>query len=64
MCNEMKFFIYLLENYAQSRNTTANKILNELEQKNKTQYVYDMYEQYHSESIQNAYNDIDRILSA
>ena len=55
MTKEFKFFAYLLECYAVHKDTTADKILETLDEKNLTQFVYDMYELYHSEAIENAF---------
>ncbi|MBR2106501.1 MAG: DUF3791 domain-containing protein, partial [Treponema sp.] len=49
MSKEMEFFIFLIEQYAFYKNTTANKILAQLEELNLTQFIYDMYELYHIE---------------
>ena len=62
MSKESDFFVYLLEHYANYKNTTAEKILNILDEKELTDYVYDMYEIYHSESLDNAFNDIDSLI--
>ena len=58
MSKESDFFVYLLEHYANYKNTTAEKILKILDEKELTDYVYDMYEIYHSESLDNEFNDI------
>ena len=60
MTKEMEFFIFLMEQYAFFKKTTANKVLEKLEERNLTNYVYDMYEIYHTEDLENAFNDIDR----
>ena len=62
MGKESDFFVYLLEHYANYKNTTAEKILKILDEKELTDYVYDMYEIYHSESLDNAFNDIDSLI--
>lgn len=62
MNKEMKFFIYLLEKYAEYKNTTADKVLNMFDNLKITDLIYDMYEQYHTEAIENAFEDIDRIV--
>ena len=62
MSKESDFFVYLLEHYANFKNTTAEKILKILDEKELTDYVYDMYEIYHSESLDNAFNDIDSLI--
>ena len=62
MTKEFKFFAYLLECYAVHMDTTADKILETLDEKNLTQFVYDMYELYHSEAIENAFTDLDSLI--
>ena len=62
LSKESDFFVYLLEHYANYKNTTAEKILKILDEKELTDYVYDMYEIYHSESLDNAFNDIDSLI--
>lgn len=57
---EMAFFIYLLENYAAYKNSSADKILKEWDNAGITDFIYNMYERYHSEELQNAFDDIDK----
>lgn len=63
MPKEMDFFIYLIENYAAYKNIGADEVLNILEELNLTDFIYNMYERYHQESIENAYKDIDKIIN-
>jgi hypothetical protein len=60
---EFLFFTYLLESYANHKNTTAARILKTLDEKKLTGFVFDMYEMYHSEAIENAYADLDSLIS-
>ncbi len=62
MTKEMEFFIFLLENYASYKQTSADKVLKQLDEKGLTNFVYDMYPMYHTEAMENAYNDIDSLL--
>lgn len=62
MSKEMDFFIYLIENYASYKETTADKILKQWDELELTDFIYDMYERYHTERIENAYEDIDRLI--
>lgn len=62
MAKEMEFFSFLMEPYAAYKGTTANKILAQLEEKKLTDFVYGMYERYHTEALENAFEDIDRLL--
>ena len=62
MTKEMEFFIFLIENYASYKQKGANEIINEFDKLNITDIIYNMYEKYHQESIENAYEDIDKII--
>ncbi|MCC8097438.1 MAG: DUF3791 domain-containing protein [Eubacterium sp.] len=63
MSAEMDFFIFLLECYAEYKNTKANDVLREWDEHGITQEIYDNYEMYHQERIENAYEDIDSLLA-
>lgn len=60
MTEEMEFFTFLMEHYARYKNTTADKILHQLDDLNLTDYVFSMYGLYHVEALQNAYDDIEK----
>lgn len=60
---ENEFFIYLLERYAEYKNKNATEVLNEWEKLELTQFIFDMYELYHIERLQNAFDDIDRLVA-
>ena len=60
---EMWFFIYLLENYAAYKDKATGDVLKEWDEKGITQEIYDGYFQYHQERIENAYEDIDSLLT-
>lgn len=64
MTKEMEFFTFLMEHYARYKNTTADKVLHQLDELNLTDYVFGMYEMYHSEAIENAFADIDKLIEA
>ena len=64
MSKEMEFFTFLMEQYAQYKNTTAEKILRQLDELKLTDYVFNMYEMYHSEALENAYADIDKLIES
>ena len=63
MAKEMEFFSFLMEQYAAYKGTTANKILAHLEEKNLTDFVFSMFERYHTEALQNAFDDLDKLLA-
>ncbi|MCM1259172.1 MAG: DUF3791 domain-containing protein [Roseburia sp.] len=62
MSEEFLFLNYLLECYATYRGITAGKVLEEWDAQGITQTVYDNYWEYHSERIENAFEDIDSLL--
>lgn len=63
MSNEMSFFVFLLEHYADYKNTTADKVLKFWDKLELTDFIYDMYELYHIERIENAFEDIDKLIA-
>lgn len=62
MTKEMEFFIYLIENYAAYKNVGADDVMRKLEELKLTDFIYNMYEKYHQEAIENAYKDIDELI--
>lgn len=62
MSKELKFFIYLIERYAEQKGMDAQAVLTEWDELELTDFIYDMYEIYHIEHLQNAFDDIDRLL--
>lgn len=63
MGNEMEFFIFLIENYAEYKNTTADAVLKLWDELKLTDFIYEMYERYHTERLENAFEDIDRLVA-
>lgn len=62
LSKEFRFFTFLLESYAREKNTSASEILRILDEKNITDFVFNMYEIYHVEAIENAYMDLDSLI--
>ncbi len=62
MNRETEFFIYLIEKYAEYKKISTADILNTLERLNLTEFIYKMYERYHTEAIENAFKDIDELI--
>jgi hypothetical protein len=60
MSNEISFFIYLLEKYAEYKNESSASLLSKWESSNLIEYIKQMYPMYHTERIENAFADIDR----
>lgn len=62
MKKETVFFIYLIERYASEKGKTADQVLKEWDSLDLTDFIYDMYEIYHVERLQNAFDDIDELV--
>lgn len=63
MDKEFRFFVYLLESYAVHKKMKTGDVLRLLDNKGLKDYVFSMYEIYHSEAIENAYRDLDSLIS-
>lgn len=63
LSKEMKFFIYLLERYAESRDTTADAVLKQWDELGVAELIFDMYDLYHVEKLENAFTDIDDLVA-
>ena len=58
--DQAEFFIFLLEKYAEAKNVSAKDALNRWNESGIVDYINGMYEQYHTERIENAIQDIER----
>lgn len=63
MSEEMDFFIYLLEAYAEEKGISAAVAMDKWERQGIVQFVYDNYWMYHTEALENAFADIDSMLA-
>ena len=63
MGQEFRFFIYLLERFAEHRGESAAETFSRLKSADLLDYAEGMYELYHVESIDNAFADLDRRLA-
>lgn len=61
MTLEMKFFIFLLEHYAAYKGEPPAQVLEQWDRLGLTGLIYGMYEMYHTEALENAYQDIDEL---
>jgi hypothetical protein len=61
--NQAEFFIFLLEKYAETKSLCSADVLSEWKKYGLIDYCNNMYEQYHTERIENAITDIDRKIS-
>ena len=62
MSKQTDFFIYLIERYAERKGTDAQDILRQWDSLDLTDFIYDMYELYHAERLENAFDDIDQLI--
>lgn len=63
MSKEMDFFIYLLESYAEREERSAAAVLREWKRAGIDSFIYDNYEMYHAEALENAFEDIDSLVA-
>ncbi len=63
MSKESDFFIYLLERYAAYKRMRADDVLRQWDVLDLTDLIYDLYEIYHCERLQNAFDDIDQLIA-
>jgi ATP-dependent RNA circularization protein (DNA/RNA ligase family) len=61
--NQAEFFIFLLEKYAEYKSLPAGEMLNLWQEHGLVDYINAMYEQYHTERIENTFADINRKLA-
>ena len=63
MTEEMKFFLFLIERYAAKKGLATGDVIREWDAHGITQEIYDNYEIYHQERLENAYDDIDSLIA-
>ena len=64
MSKETRFFIYLLERYAEHLGVTGDVAYRRLADRGLVDYAMGMYELYHVEALDNAFADLDRKLKS
>lgn len=62
MTDEMKFFLFLIERYAAAKGRLTGDVMKEWDEHGITQEIFDTYELYHTERLENAFADIDSLL--
>ena len=62
MTEEMKFFLFLIERYADNYGRSTGDVFREWDEKGVTEEIYDGYFQYHQERLENAYDDINSLV--
>ncbi|MDR1151103.1 MAG: DUF3791 domain-containing protein [Bifidobacteriaceae bacterium] len=63
MSQELGYFIFLIERYAQAKGKTGAQVLEALDAAGLTEFVIGMYDLYHVERTENAFADIDDLLA-
>lgn len=63
MTEEMRFFLFLIERYAAAKDRTTGEVLREWDERGVTEEVFEQYELYHQERLENAFEDIDCLLA-
>ena len=63
MTKEMEFFLFLIERYAKAKGSMTGDVLREWENKGLTKEIFDGYFEYHQERLENAYDDIDALVT-
>lgn len=59
---EEDFFIFLLEYYAGDKDVPASEVLEQWDSLGITEQIFEMYQQYHTEDLRNAFEDIDSLI--
>lgn len=59
---EVCFFTYLLENYAAFKKQRADIIFQQLDDLNLVETIFNNYEMYYRENLNNAFIDIDLLI--
>ena len=62
MTEEMNFFLFLIERYAAAKVRPTGEVMREWDAHGITQEIYDTYDLYHTERLENAFQDIDCLL--
>jgi hypothetical protein len=60
---EDEFFYFLLEQYASHKGVNGRDVLDLWDENNITRYIKNMYWRYHTERLENAYEDIDHLIT-
>lgn len=63
MSEQLKFFLFLIERYARHKGKSTGEVMKEWDARGITQEIYDGYLEYHTERIENAFDDIDSLLA-
>lgn len=56
--------MYLIQSYAWHKNMNPNDVFEKLKSKNLYKFVLNSYEVYHIECLENAFDELDQLLTA
>lgn len=59
---QMRFFMYLLERYAEHKRMGTGEVLRSWDEAGVTDRIFDGYFRYHQECLEHVYVDIDRLV--
>ena len=59
---ELDYFMFLIEHYSAFKGRPTGEVLREWDALGITDLIFDMYERYHVERIENAFEDIDALI--
>lgn len=63
MTEEMKFFLFLIERYADKFGLLTGDVLRKWDELGITEEIYNGYFQYHQERLENAFDDINSLMT-
>ena len=63
MTDELIYFLFLIERYAGRKGKMTGEVLEDWDSHGITDEIYNGYFQYHQESLENAFEDIDHLLA-
>jgi hypothetical protein len=61
MAREMQFFMQIINKYSEYKNSTAGDTLTLWDELEISSLIYENYEAYRNESIENVFADIDKL---
>ncbi|MDR1505834.1 MAG: DUF3791 domain-containing protein [Treponema sp.] len=63
MTEEARYLLFLTEQYAAVKGLPGSQVFNMLKEKELFSYIHNMFYTYHTERVENAIEDIERVLN-
>jgi hypothetical protein len=63
MSEEAQYLIFLTEQYAAAKSLSGNQVYNIFKEKKLFPHIHSMFYTYHTERVENAIEDIERMLN-